>query len=51
MARSSMVSIGSRGGGKAEILVGLEAGERIVVDGTGKLRHGDKVVDARAAGD
>ena len=43
------VTLGSRVGGQAEILDGLEAGDRIVVDGTGKLRPGAKVVDARTA--
>ena len=32
--------------GLAEILEGLAAGDRIVVDGTGKLRPGSKVVEA-----
>jgi len=39
------VEIGSRSDGKAEILKGLEPGDRIVVDGTGKLRPGAKVED------
>ena len=43
------VTLGSRVGGQAEILDGLEAGDRIVVDGTGKLRPGARVVDARTA--
>ena len=43
------VAIGTRSDGKAEIVSGLAAGDRIVVDGTGKLRPGDKVVDAGAA--
>lgn len=34
------VEVGSRRGGMAEIISGLEAGDRIVVDGTGKLRPG-----------
>ncbi len=40
------VAVGARRDGKAEIVEGLEAGQRIVVDGTGKLRPGDKVVEA-----
>lgn len=40
------VAVGSRGNGQAEILRGLAAGDRIVVDGTGKLRPGAKVEDA-----
>ena len=43
------VTLGSRVGGQAEILDGLAAGDRIVVDGTGKLRPGARVVDAPAA--
>ncbi|MDQ3205064.1 MAG: efflux RND transporter periplasmic adaptor subunit, partial [Pseudomonadota bacterium] len=41
------VEVGSRRGGMAEITGGLEAGDRIVVDGTGKLRPG-MTVDPRA---
>ena len=37
------VRTGERRDGKVEILEGLSAGERIVVDGTGKLRPGLKV--------
>ena len=40
------VTVGSRQQGQAEILSGLAAGDRIVVDGTGKLRPGSIVVDA-----
>ena len=43
------VAIGSRQQGRAEVLSGLEAGDRIVVDGTGKLRPGSVVEDARDA--
>src|SRR3546814_3057262 len=32
------VAVGARTGGKAEVLEGLAPGDRIVVDGTGKLR-------------
>lgn len=39
------VTVGARGGGKAEILAGAAAGDRIVVDGTGKLRPGAKIVE------
>ncbi|AOD16027.1 efflux RND transporter periplasmic adaptor subunit [Xanthomonas fragariae] len=42
------VRLGERRAGKVEILEGLSAGERIVVDGTGKLRPGVKVVDRAA---
>src|SRR3546814_7903875 len=34
------VAVGARTGGKAEVLEGLAPGDRIVVDGTGKLRAG-----------
>ncbi|QDH69216.1 efflux RND transporter periplasmic adaptor subunit [Marilutibacter alkalisoli] len=37
------VSVGSRREGQVEIASGLEAGNRIVVDGTGKLRPGSRV--------
>lgn len=37
------VEIGSRREGLAEVTSGLSVGQRIVVDGTGKLRPGDKV--------
>jgi membrane fusion protein (multidrug efflux system) len=30
----------------AEVLSGIEAGDRIVVDGTGKLRDGSPIVEA-----
>jgi membrane fusion protein (multidrug efflux system) len=42
------VAVGSRAGGQAEILRGLQPGDRIVVDGTGKLRPGAKVEDTTA---
>src|SRR5690606_31692970 len=34
------VDVGERKGGRAEIVSGLEVGDRIVVEGTGKLRPG-----------
>ncbi|GAB2613950.1 efflux RND transporter periplasmic adaptor subunit [Novilysobacter erysipheiresistens] len=37
------IQIGSRRNGMAEVLSGLAVGDRIVVDGTGKLRPGEKV--------
>ncbi|WP_132999008.1 efflux RND transporter periplasmic adaptor subunit [Luteimonas arsenica] len=40
------VAIGSRAAGMAEITAGLEPGDRIVVDGTGKLRDGSSIVEA-----
>ena len=42
------VAIGTRIEGRAEILKGVRAGDRIVVDGTGKLRPGATVTEAGA---
>ncbi|MHC6217292.1 efflux RND transporter periplasmic adaptor subunit [Stenotrophomonas acidaminiphila] len=42
------VKTGIRRSGVVEIMQGLEAGQRIVVDGTGKLRPGLRIADARA---
>lgn len=42
------ITIGARRDGKAEIVEGLRAGDRIVVDGTGKLRPGAKIAEAAA---
>jgi membrane fusion protein (multidrug efflux system) len=39
------VEVGGRSAGRAEITAGLKAGEKIVVDGTGKLRVGSKIVE------
>ncbi len=39
------VTIGSRHDGLAEVLTGLSAGDRVVVEGTGKLRPGATVQD------
>ncbi len=44
------VKPGVRRDGKAEIVEGLQAGDRIVVDGTGKLRPGVTVVDRTPPG-
>lgn len=41
------VKVGGRREGIAEIVGGLNQGDRIVVDGTGKLRVGARIVDAR----
>ncbi len=43
------VETGARRSGKVEIVGGLAAGDRIVVDGTGKLRDGAKIAE-RASG-
>ncbi len=40
------VETGVRRSGKVEILGGLAAGDRLVVDGTGKLREGSKIVES-----
>jgi len=39
------IEVGARVAGRAEVSGGISAGDRIVVDGTGKLRIGSKVVD------
>lgn len=41
------VQLGGRNSGQVEITKGLRAGDRIVVDGTGKLRPGAKIVEGR----
>ena len=43
------VQVGTRSDGRAEILKGVVAGDRIVIDGTGKLRPGAKILDAANA--
>jgi membrane fusion protein (multidrug efflux system) len=49
------VEVGARSSGKVEVVSGVKPGDRIVIDGTGKLRPGSKVVegkgDAVPAGD
>ncbi|WP_425605704.1 efflux RND transporter periplasmic adaptor subunit [Pseudoxanthomonas daejeonensis] len=45
----AMVTAGVRRDGKAEIVEGLQAGDRIVVDGTGKLRPGVTVAEGGPA--
>ncbi|HSR64411.1 MAG TPA: efflux RND transporter periplasmic adaptor subunit, partial [Xanthomonadaceae bacterium] len=44
------VKLGSRRQGEVEVVSGLEAGDRIVVEGTVKLHPGSRVVEAKAAG-
>lgn len=44
------VELGQRRGGEVEVVGGLAAGDRIVVDGTVKLRDGARVVEANAEG-
>ena len=43
------VKVGVRRDGVAEVTEGLQVGDRIVVEGTGKLRAGASVQDATAA--
>ena len=42
------VAVGERGAGSAEIIGGVQDGDRIVIDGTGKLRAGLTVKEAPA---
>ncbi|TWI07980.1 efflux RND transporter periplasmic adaptor subunit [Aerolutibacter ruishenii] len=46
-AERADVKVGVRRDGLAEIVEGLAAGDRVVVDGTGKLRPGATVVEAQ----
>lgn len=43
------VSIGARRRGEVEIVSGLQAGDRIIVEGTVKVRPGARVVEAKAS--
>jgi len=43
------VSLGARRRGEVEIVEGLAAGERIVIDGTVKLRNGSRINDVTAS--
>lgn len=45
------VTVGTRRRGEVEIVEGLEAGDRVVVEGTVKLRPGARVVEAGGGGD
>ncbi len=49
--RQVAVRIGARRPGEVEILEGLVAGDRVVVEGTVKLREGSLVVEAQAGAD
>jgi membrane fusion protein (multidrug efflux system) len=49
LARVRGVTVGTRGGGRAEIVAGLKAGERIVVSGAFGLTDGMRVVASGAA--
>lgn len=48
-AERAKVSLGARRRGEVEITAGLAAGERIVTEGSNKLREGVRVADAPAA--
>lgn len=48
-AERADVTLGVRRDGQVEVVSGLAAGDRIVVDGTGKLKPGAKVAEPRAA--
>lgn len=39
------ITVGTRADGRAEVVAGLAPGDRIVVDGTGKLRPGMRIVE------
>lgn len=41
------VEVGARSSGKVEVVSGVKAGDRIVIDGTGKLRPGSKIVEGK----
>jgi membrane fusion protein (multidrug efflux system) len=45
----AVIEIGARAAGSAEVIRGLSAGDRIVVDGTGKLRPGLAIREAERA--
>lgn len=47
-ARQVPVRLGTRQDGKVEVLSGLKAGDRVVVEGTVKLHDGSRVVEAGA---
>ncbi len=43
------VTVGRREPGRVELVAGVEAGERVVVQGTQKVRDGSPVVESPAA--
>lgn len=47
-AERADVKLGTRAGGQVEVLEGVKAGDRIVVDGVGKLRPGQKIQEGGA---
>ncbi len=42
------VEVGGRVAGKVEVASGIKAGDKIVIDGTGKLRNGSKIAEGNA---
>jgi len=51
VAQMAPVKLGARDAGRVEVLDGLAAGDRVVVDGTVKLRPGQKITEAAPADD
>jgi membrane fusion protein (multidrug efflux system) len=52
VAQMAPVTLGAREAGRVEVLDGLAAGDRVVVDGTVKLRPGQRISEAeQPAGD
>jgi membrane fusion protein (multidrug efflux system) len=49
MVEQVTVAIGARRRGEVEIVSGLQAGDRVIVEGTVKVRPGARVVEANAA--
>jgi membrane fusion protein (multidrug efflux system) len=49
LARRREVTLGRRQPGRVELLAGVEAGERVVVQGTQKIRDGSPVTEAPVA--
>ena len=47
VARRRTVETGARGGGRIEVLRGLDPGERLVVSGASLLEDGDRVVEVK----
>ena len=49
VARRRPIETGSRGGGRVEVLRGLDAGDKVVVNGVSLLTDGDQVVEVKDA--
>jgi membrane fusion protein (multidrug efflux system) len=50
VATRRMVAVGRREPGRVELLAGVQAGERVVVQGTQKIREGSPVKESAASG-